>query len=97
MAGGAFNYISITFGELAAWTTGWNMILETTLSSAAVSRGFASYLCTLLGRDPSTLRPSLGPFQLDFVALGLICLLSALLAAGTHLSAKFNMSKWEAA
>ena len=40
VAGGAFNYIKATFGELAAWTVGWNMILETLLSSSAVSHYF---------------------------------------------------------
>lgn len=95
VAGGAFNYVSITFGELAAWTTGWNMVLETTLSSAAVARGFASYLATLLGLDPAQMRIPVGPFQLDFVALGLICVLSTLLAAGTQQSARFNMGEWE--
>lgn len=69
------------------------MILETTLSAAAVARGFASYLATLIGLDPSQLRIPLGPFQLDFTAALLICLLSALLAAGTRESAVFNMSE----
>lgn len=53
---GAFNYIRVTFGELAAWITSWNMCLETTLSSAAVARGFASYLATLCGLAPADVR-----------------------------------------
>ena len=46
VAGGAFNFVSVTFGELAAWTVAFNMCLEISLSSAAVARGFASYLAT---------------------------------------------------
>lgn len=53
VAGGAFNFISITFGELAAWSVAWNQVLEMTLSGAAVARGFSSYLCTLVGLQVS--------------------------------------------
>lgn len=67
------------------------MCLETTLSSAAVARGFASYLATLFGLSPSALRLSLGPVQLDFPAALLVLLLTLLLICGTHLSSKFNM------
>lgn len=69
------------------------MVLETTLSSAAVARGFASYLATLLGLQPSALRIPVGPLELDVPALLLICVLSAVLAAGTKESAAFNMGE----
>ncbi|KAL4458687.1 hypothetical protein ABPG75_013552 [Micractinium tetrahymenae] len=91
ITGGAFNYISISFGELAAWLVAWNMCLETTLSSAAVARGFASYLATLLGLQPSALRFSAGPLELDPAAALLILLLTAILAKGTRESSIFNM------
>ncbi|KAL4420141.1 hypothetical protein ABPG77_010357 [Micractinium sp. CCAP 211/92] len=91
ITGGAFNYISISFGELAAWLVAWNMCLETTLSSAAVARGFASYLATLLGLQPSSLRISAGPLELDPAAAALILLLTAILAKGTRESSIFNM------
>ena len=91
IAGGAFNYISISFGELAAWLVAWNMCLETTLSSAAVARGFASYLATLVGLQPSALRLAVGPIQFDPAAALLILLLTALLIKGTRESSMFNM------
>ena len=91
IAGGAFNYISISFGELAAWLVAWNMCLETTLSSAAVARGFASYLATLVGLQPSALRLAAGPIQFDPAAALLILLLTALLIKGTRESSIFNM------
>ncbi|EFN50706.1 hypothetical protein CHLNCDRAFT_7483, partial [Chlorella variabilis] len=91
IAGGAFNYICITFGELAAWTVAWNMCLEITLSAAAVARGFASYLATLFGLAPSALRVSVGPVQLDPAAVLLIALLTAILIKGTRESSLFNI------
>ncbi|PRW59844.1 transcription elongation factor SPT5-like protein 1 [Chlorella sorokiniana] len=91
VAGGAFNYISVSFGELAAWTVAWNISLETTLSSAAVARGFASYLATLIGLSASALRISVGPIQLDPAAALLVLLLTALLIKGTKESSLFNM------
>ncbi|KAI7841378.1 hypothetical protein COHA_004996 [Chlorella ohadii] len=91
VAGGAFNYISVSFGELAAWTVAWNISLETTLSSAAVARGFASYLATLIGLSASALRINAGPIQLDPAAALLVLFLTALLIKGTKESSRFNM------
>ena len=48
VAGGAFNYISLTFGEFAAWVAACDLILEYTLSAAAVAKGFTAYLASLL-------------------------------------------------
>ena len=89
VTGGAFNYISVTFGEAAAWSTAWNMILETLLSSSAVARGFSGYLATLLGRQPADFLVS--PLDLDFLAAGLIIALTAVLSRGTKQSSVFNI------
>ena len=72
-------------------TVAWNISLETTLSSAAVARGFASYLATLIGLSASSLRISVGPIQLDPAAALLVLLLTALLIKGTKESSLFNM------
>ena len=48
VAGGAFNYISLTFGEFAAWAAACDLILEYTLSAAAVAKGFTAYLASLI-------------------------------------------------
>lgn len=78
----------------ASRTVGWNMCLEITLSSAAVARGFASYLATLFGLEPGALRLGLGPVQLDPAAALLILALTALLITGTEASSRFNMGGW---
>ena len=94
VAGGAFNYVSVTFGELAAWLCAWNMCLETTLSAAAVARGFTSYTATLFGLSASALQIKAGPLELDPLATGLIALMSLLLAKGTKESSMFNIGEW---
>lgn len=92
VTGGAFNYMSVTFGEGAAWSVAWNMILETLLSSSAVARGFSGYLATLFGLQPADLLISLGPWiELDLLAAGLIAALTAVLSRGTKQSAIFNI------
>lgn len=91
IAGGAFNYVAMTFGELLAWIVGCNLILEYTLSAAAIARGFSSYLSTLFGMHPTALITNLGPIPLDFTALLVIGLLCAILAYGIEESSKFNM------
>lgn len=93
MAGGAFNYVSVTFGELAAWSVAWNMILETTLSSSAVARGFSGYLATLIGLPPASLLVDAGPVHLDFAVLVLIGALTLVLCRGVAASAKFNIGE----
>jgi amino acid transporter len=69
------------------------MCLEITLSGAAVARGFASYLATLLGMQPSALRIPVGPVQLDPTAVLLIAVLTAILMKGPRESSIFNISE----
>ena len=66
------------------------MILEYTLSVAAVARGFRAYGATLLGLAPDAGLLRAGPLQLDFFALALVLALCALLASSTADSATFN-------
>ncbi|CAN6250877.1 unnamed protein product [Urochloa humidicola] len=51
VAGGAFSYIRVTFGEFAAFLTGANLIMEYVSSNAAVARSFTAYLGTAVGVD----------------------------------------------
>lgn len=87
VAGGAFSYILVTFGELSAYLTCSNLLLEYLLSGAAVARGFTSYFATLCGRGPSDLRVG----RLDPLAVLLIALLVALICYGTKGSSWFNI------
>ena len=90
VAGGAFNYVALVCGELLGWIAGWNLVLETTLSVAAVGRGFTSYTSTLFGMDPNSWRIPAGPLQIDLPGFAMICVMTALLCYGTKESAQVN-------
>ncbi|QHI95494.1 amino acid permease [Aristophania vespae] len=46
--GAAYSYSYIALGEIAAWTVGWNLILEYTLAAATVASSWSGYLNSLL-------------------------------------------------
>ncbi|CAI5942164.1 unnamed protein product [Closterium sp. NIES-64] len=92
VAGGAFSYLMVTLGELPAFITVANLLMEYILSNAAAARGLSAYFAGFLGQDSEFFRlpvPAWG-ITLDFVALGLILSLSVLVAYGTQESSYFN-------
>ncbi|KAG2487845.1 hypothetical protein HYH03_013562 [Edaphochlamys debaryana] len=91
VAGGAFNYVSMTFGEFAAWVTACDLVLEYTLSAAAVAKGFTAYTAALIGVDVRYLRLQASVFTLDFPALGAVVLMSFILMRSTADSSLFNI------
>ncbi|KAK9813513.1 hypothetical protein WJX73_003694 [Symbiochloris irregularis] len=90
VAGGAFTYVSLVFGELPGWIVACNILLEYTLSTSAVARGLSGYLAALFGSRDDILLLPLGPLKLDFLAAGLVALLTILLCYGTAESAFAN-------
>ena len=52
VAGSAYTFSYATFGELMAWIIGWDLVLEFTIGSAALSTSFSSYLQTVLDGTP---------------------------------------------
>lgn len=67
------------------------MILETLLSSSAVSRGFSGYLAVLLGKQSDYFLTALGPLTLDPGAAALVTLLTLILSRGAQTTSRFNM------
>ena len=90
LAGSAYNYVSITFGEFAAWICGWNLVLEYSVSCSAVARGWTSYMATLLGTSPDHFRIGSGIISLDPLAVVIIAVLTVVLIIGIKESATFN-------
>ncbi|XP_073970064.1 cationic amino acid transporter 2-like isoform X2 [Rhodnius prolixus] len=96
-AGSAYIYSYVTVGELAAFVIGWNLILEYIIGTASVARAFSSYLDTMTGNvTANTLREVmpihvsfLSPYP-DFLSLGIVLVLTALLAWGVRESAMMN-------
>ncbi|XP_042055235.1 cationic amino acid transporter 7, chloroplastic-like [Salvia splendens] len=98
VAGGSFSYIHVTFGELPAFFTGSNLIVDYVLSNAAVARGLTSYLGTALGLPASTqLRFTVhslpkGYNEIDLIAVVVVLLITIVICYSTKQSSWVNMS-----
>ncbi|WP_369028173.1 amino acid permease, partial [Nocardia farcinica] len=83
-----YTFSYATFGELAAWIIGWDLILEFALAAAVVSKGWSQYLGELMGsRSPIV---HIGSVDFDWGAVLLIAVLTTLIALGTKLSSRVS-------
>ncbi|XP_057820411.1 cationic amino acid transporter 6, chloroplastic-like [Cryptomeria japonica] len=98
VAGGAFSYLRITFGEFAGYFAGANLVLEYVLSNAAVARSFTSYFSNIFGvsnGDAWRIRAeglADGYNMLDFPAVALVMLLTLCICRSTKESSVVNMA-----
>lgn len=97
VAGSAYSYGSIIYGESVGWLMGWALILEYMLSVAAVAAGWSSYFSSFIKPFGLSIPKAFsGPFDpkngvyFDLVAVLIIILISALLAQGMKNSIKIN-------
>ncbi|MBF6330789.1 amino acid permease [Nocardia transvalensis] len=86
VAGSAYTFSYATFGELAAWIIGWDLILEFALAASVVAKGWSQYLGELVG----TPVVHFGSVAFDWGAALLIALLGVLLAVGTKVSSRVS-------
>ncbi|EGF48993.1 amino acid permease, partial [Lacticaseibacillus rhamnosus MTCC 5462] len=64
VAGSAYAYGNIVFGQVFGWIIGWALILEYMLAVAAVSTSFSAYFASLLSGFHITLPTAIaGPFS----------------------------------
>ncbi|KAJ9549615.1 hypothetical protein OSB04_022158 [Centaurea solstitialis] len=97
VAGGAFSYLRVTFGEFVGYFAGANILMEYVLSNAAIARSFTEYLCTTFGQeDPNAWRVEVdglmkGYNMLDFPAVALTVLLTLSLCRSTKESSMLNI------
>ncbi|KAF5959195.1 hypothetical protein HYC85_000404 [Camellia sinensis] len=97
VAGGAFSYIRVTFGEFAAFLTGANLIIDYVLSNAAVARSFTAYLGTAIGLSTATKwRVSISSLpkgfnEIDFVAVAVVLFITLIICYSTRESSVLNM------
>ncbi|KAF5729651.1 putative cationic amino acid transporter [Tripterygium wilfordii] len=97
VAGGAFSYLRVTFGEFVGYFAGANILMEYVLSNAAVARSFTDYLCRAVGENNSnSWRVEVdglvkGYNMLDIPAVALIILLTLCLCHSTKESSILNL------
>ncbi|WP_327148345.1 amino acid permease [Nocardia sp. NBC_01329] len=89
VAGSAYTFSYATFGELAAWIIGWDLILEFALAAAVVAKGWSQYLGQVFDRGAAVVE--IGGVTFDWGAVLLIAVLTVLLALGTKLSSRVSM------
>uniref|UniRef100_A0A0R0IAD8 Cationic amino acid transporter C-terminal domain-containing protein n=1 Tax=Glycine max TaxID=3847 RepID=A0A0R0IAD8_SOYBN len=81
VAGGAFSYLRVTFGEFAAFLTGANLVADYVLSNAAVARGLTVYLGTTIGISSAKWRLTVPSFpkgfnEIDIVAVAVVLVIT---------------------
>jgi APA family basic amino acid/polyamine antiporter len=93
VAGSAYTFSYATLGELVAWIIGWDLILELALGAAVVSKGWSAYLGNLFQQFGGALSTTftIGGLTVDWGAILIVAVLTALVAAGTKLSARTNL------
>ncbi|XP_040985802.1 cationic amino acid transporter 6, chloroplastic-like [Juglans microcarpa x Juglans regia] len=98
VAGGAFSYLRVTFGEFVGYFAGATILMDYVLSNAAVARSFTDYVVCVVGaNDPDSWRVKVdslveGYDKLDFSAVALILLLTLCLCHSTKESSLLNIT-----
>ena len=106
VAGSAYTYAYATLGELFAWIVGWDLVLEYAVASATVAHGWSHYFQDFIGifnvhlpnvltNAPFDFSPDTGQLIstgkfLDFPALVITAIITAILVKGIQESASFN-------
>ncbi|XP_066995786.1 cationic amino acid transporter 2 [Anabrus simplex] len=96
-AGSAYVYSYVCVGEFVAFIIGWNLILEYIIGTASVARGLSNYIDNLIGCKMERFMTEIMPINIgflspypDFLAFGIVMLLSALLSVGVRESTYLN-------
>lgn len=93
--GSAYGYSYVAFGEIVAWIIGWILLLEYSVSVAAVANGWSGYFNNALHAigmglpDALTKSPELGGI-INLPASAIILILMGLLIKGAKQSAQLN-------
>ena len=97
VAGSAYSYGNIIYGEFIGWIMGWALVLEYLLAVACVSTGWAAYFNSLLASCGINIPRALaGPFDpakgtyINLTAILSVLLITWLLSYGMHESVRVN-------
>ncbi|MFM5916843.1 MAG: amino acid permease [Novosphingobium sp.] len=100
-SGSAYTYSYAVLGEVFAWVVGWSLILEYSLVVSTVAVGWSGYangfltglgihLPDVLTHGPTVAAGKITSFGINLPAVFIIAVVAALLARGTHESARVN-------
>lgn len=97
VAGSAFAYGNVIYGEIIGWLMGWALVLEYMLSVSTVAAGWSSYFSSFIGTFGLKIPKQFsGPFDpqhgvyFDLTAVLIIVLIAILLSRGLNSSVKIN-------
>lgn len=97
VAGSAYSYGNIIFGEVVGWILGWALVLEYMLAVSSVSTGWAAYFNSLIGSFGIHIPKALsGPFDpahgtyVNIVAIIIVLLIVLMLSHGMKSSLRIN-------
>lgn len=104
ISGSAYTYSYATLGEFIAWIIGWDLILEYLFASSTVAVGWSGYVTSFLNDLGLHIPAMISHAPIDFVkghwvrtgdllnfpAICVIILVSALLVVGIRESSRFN-------
>lgn len=97
VAGSAYSYGNIVFGEVIGWILGWALILEYMLAVAAVSTGWSAYFLSFLrGFGISIPKALTGPFDpahgtyFNLFAIVIVLFVSFIISKGAKTSIAVN-------
>ncbi len=88
VAGSAYTFSYATFGELIAWTIGWDLILEFALAAAVVAKGWSLYLGEVMGTASPVVH--IGSLEFDWGAVAILSVITVVVATGTKLSSRVS-------
>ncbi len=97
VAGSAYSYGNVVFGEIFGWILGWALILEYMLAVASVSTGWTAYFQSLLAGFGIKMPQAIaGPFDpahgtyINLTAIIIVLLITAMLSHGMQTSTRIN-------
>lgn len=97
IAGSAYSFGNVVFGEIIGWFLGWALILEYMLAVAAVSTGWAAYFNSFIAgfgvKLPQAISGYFDPAHgtyVNLVAILIVLLISFILSQGVKTSVHIN-------
>ncbi|MCP2338615.1 amino acid permease [Actinomadura rupiterrae] len=91
VAGSAYSFSYVAFGEVWAWVVGWSLILELLLAASVIARAWSLFATQMLHDFSVPIPGALGSVigqekGFDVFALGILVLIVAMLAIGSRMS-----------